>query len=33
MSETAIDEMMQSFLFKNCVIRQPLAQSLAAYAH
>jgi hypothetical protein len=33
MSETAIDEMMQSFRFKNCVIRQPLAQSLAAYAH
>jgi len=33
MSETAIDEMMQSFLFKNCVIRQPLAQSLAVYAH
>jgi len=28
MSETAIDEMMQSFLFKNCVIRQPLAESL-----
>jgi hypothetical protein len=33
MSETAIDEMMQSFLWKNCVVRQPLAQSLAAYAH
>jgi hypothetical protein len=33
MSETAIDEMMQSFLFKDCVIRQPLAQSLATYAH
>lgn len=32
MTETAIDEMMQSFLFKNCLIRQPLAQMLAAYA-
>jgi len=33
MSETEIDEMMQSFLFKNCVIRQSLAQILAEYAH
>ncbi len=33
MSETAIDEMMQSFLFKNCIIRKPLAETLAAYAH
>jgi endoglucanase len=33
MSETAIDEMMQSFLFKNCLIRQPLAHTLTAYAH
>jgi endoglucanase len=32
MSETEIDEMMQSYLFKNCMIRQPLAQSLATYA-
>ncbi len=32
MSETEIDVMMQSFLCKNCVIRQPLAQMLAAYA-
>lgn len=33
MSETEIDEMMQSFLFKNCVIRTALAETLAAYAH
>ncbi len=32
MSEAAIDEMMQSFLFKNCLIREPLAQTLSAYA-
>jgi aryl-phospho-beta-D-glucosidase BglC (GH1 family) len=32
MSETEIDDMMQSFLFKNCLIRQPLVQMLAAYA-
>jgi endoglucanase len=33
MSETAIDEMMQSFLFKNCIVHKPLAQTLADYAH
>lgn len=32
LSEAHIDELMQSFLFKNCVIRQPLAQMLAAHA-
>jgi endoglucanase len=32
MSETEIDEMMQSFLFKNCIVRQPLARTLADYA-
>jgi aryl-phospho-beta-D-glucosidase BglC (GH1 family) len=33
MSETEIDEMMQSFLFKNCIVRQPLAKMLAEYTH
>ncbi len=33
MDETAIDAMMQSFLFKQCLVRQPLAQTLAAFAH
>jgi hypothetical protein len=29
MTETEIDEMMQSFQFKNCVIREPLAKALS----
>jgi endoglucanase len=28
MSETEIDEMLQSFQFKNCVVREPLAKAL-----
>jgi hypothetical protein len=31
-SEAEIDELMQSFLFRNCTVRQELAQTLAAYA-
>ncbi len=32
MSETEIDEMMQSFKFENCCVREPLAEALSAYA-
>ena len=31
-SEAEIDELMQSFLFRNCTVRQELADTLAAYA-
>ena len=32
LSEAEIDELMQSFLFRNCTVRQELADTLAAYA-
>ncbi len=32
LSEAEIDELMQSFLFRNCAVRQELADILAAYA-
>ena len=32
LSEAEIDELMQSFLFRNCTVRQELAETLAAYA-
>jgi hypothetical protein len=31
-SDREIDELMQSFLFHNCSVRQELAETLAAYA-
>jgi hypothetical protein len=33
LSEVAIDELMQSFSFRNCPVRQELAQTLAAYVN